>query len=55
MTAQELRSKLGELNWPIERLWYKSGVHLDVLKSFMAGETDDLNERFRIQLEALVK
>ncbi len=54
MDNQELRAlkeKLGLINYKIN---YKTGVHLGVIEDFFSGKTDELSEKDRAKIEALL-
>ena len=54
MDNQEMRAlkeKLGLINYKIN---YKTGVHLGVIEDFFSGKTDELSEKDRAKIEALL-
>ncbi len=55
MDNQELRQKKEALGLSDFKVCYKTGVHLGVIEDFFAGRIEELSDRDRRQIEALIE
>lgn len=55
MEIQEMRSLKQTLGLSDFKINYKTGIHLGVIEDFFSGRTDELDEKAREKLEALLK
>ncbi len=55
MENQELRKLTEDLGLINYKIGYKTGVHLSVIEDFFSGKTEELAEKDRERIEALLK
>ena len=55
MDNQELRKLKEELGINDFKIGYKTGVHYGVVQDFFSGKSDELSDRDRAMIEALLK